>query len=103
MHIADNVNTFVAAAEQAMRADRAALRTRVDAFLDGNSWDATWAQMRAVIELEIGINAPARLADATSPSSELAASQLRVPRELMPISIALGTPSNRLPKTAHQR
>jgi UDP-galactopyranose mutase len=80
VHIADNVNTFVAAAEQAMRADRAALQARVDAFLDGNSWDATWAQMRAVIELEIGINAPARLADATSPSSELAASQLRVPR-----------------------
>jgi len=77
VHIADTVDAFVSAAEQAMRTDRAALQARVDAFLDGNSWDATWARMRTVIESKIGSNAPARLVEATSPSSELASSPLR--------------------------
>jgi len=77
VHIADTVDAFVSAAEQAMRTDRAALQARVDAFLDGNSWDATWARMRTVIESKISSNAPARLVEATSPNSELASSPLR--------------------------
>jgi UDP-galactopyranose mutase len=54
VHIADSVDGFVAAAEQAMRTDRTALQARIDLFLEGNSWDSTWAQMRAVIESKLG-------------------------------------------------
>jgi UDP-galactopyranose mutase len=59
VRIADTVDTFVSAAESAMGEDRDALLTRVDTFLDGNSWDATWDRMLTVIESAIGVGSEA--------------------------------------------
>jgi UDP-galactopyranose mutase len=41
---------FEAAVERALATDRRDLERRVDAFLDGMSWDQTWAAMSALIE-----------------------------------------------------
>jgi UDP-galactopyranose mutase len=49
--IADHPREFVAAIEHELgRRSRAAWLAQVDAFLAGNSWDATWARMRELIE-----------------------------------------------------
>ena len=49
--IADTPAQFVAAIEGELeRPDRAGWLTKVDAFLAGNSWDATWMRMRGLIE-----------------------------------------------------
>jgi UDP-galactopyranose mutase len=51
--IADDPETFVAAAERQLGRDDRERRhwlARVDAFLAGNSWDSTWARMRDLID-----------------------------------------------------
>jgi len=49
--IADDPEQFVVAAERELsREDRQPWLTRVDAFLRGNSWDATWNRMRELID-----------------------------------------------------
>ena len=52
VHIADTVDTFVSAVEDAMQEDAAARQAKVDACLAGTSWDATWSRMTALIEKE---------------------------------------------------
>jgi glycosyltransferase involved in cell wall biosynthesis len=55
VHIADTVEAFVAAAEQALdqaQKDSTWLQ-RVDAFLANTSWDKTWMQMNELIEAAI--------------------------------------------------
>ncbi|MBD0267630.1 MAG: glycosyltransferase family 1 protein [Cyanobacteria bacterium Co-bin8] len=55
VHIADTVEEFVAAAEQALdqaRQDSSWLQ-QVDTFLANTSWDKTWAQMNGLIEAAI--------------------------------------------------
>jgi UDP-galactopyranose mutase len=47
--IADTPAQFVAAVEAELRRDRAAWLAEVDAFLAGNSWDATWERMERLI------------------------------------------------------
>jgi UDP-galactopyranose mutase len=49
VHIADAPEAFAAAIDTAMRDDRDRRLARVRAFLQGNSWDATWARMSALI------------------------------------------------------
>ena len=75
VHIADTLDTFVAAAEQAMQTDRTALQTRVDAFLEGNSWDATWARMHAIIQSKVGTDGTV-MPEVTGPSLEITQTQL---------------------------
>jgi glycosyltransferase involved in cell wall biosynthesis len=49
--IADTPAQFVAAIEAELQPrDRATWLAKVDAFLAGNSWDATWKRMRGLIE-----------------------------------------------------
>jgi UDP-galactopyranose mutase len=52
VHIADTVDTFVAAAEKAMAEDSGSRLwlQRVDALLAGMSWDRTWQRMSALVE-----------------------------------------------------
>lgn len=47
--IADTPAQFVAAVEAELQRDRAAWLAEVDAFLAGNSWDATWERMERLI------------------------------------------------------
>jgi UDP-galactopyranose mutase len=49
VHIADEPAAFVAAIEAAMAEDRGRRLTSVRAFLQGNSWETTWARMRALV------------------------------------------------------
>lgn len=57
--IADTVAEFVTAAEKAMQQDfkKASWRSRVDAFLEQNSWDRTWAEMRQLIDSAVNVKA----------------------------------------------
>lgn len=48
--IADTPAQFVAAIETQLHPPDAAWLAKVDAFLAGNSWDATWKRMRGLIE-----------------------------------------------------
>ncbi|GAC1446244.1 MAG: glycosyltransferase family 1 protein [Pyrinomonadaceae bacterium] len=50
VHIADTVEEFVAACEQALQTDEAEHQRRVDKFLERESWDETWARMSGLIE-----------------------------------------------------
>jgi len=45
VHVADTADEFVAAGEAALGQSDASWLARVDAFLGGNSWDATWEAM----------------------------------------------------------
>ncbi len=55
VRIADTVDEFVAAAEQAMQEDTPASEwlSRVDVFLEKISWDRTWASMMKLIDSAI--------------------------------------------------
>jgi glycosyltransferase involved in cell wall biosynthesis len=56
--IADTPEAFVAAAEAELnRPDRRQWQQRVDDFLAGDSWDATWARMHDLIAAAIRANA----------------------------------------------
>jgi glycosyltransferase involved in cell wall biosynthesis len=50
VHIADEVDEFVASVEAAMNEDAAARMREVDAFLAQTSWDQTWGRMNELIE-----------------------------------------------------
>jgi len=50
VRIADDPAAFVAACEQAMGEDARDRQRRVDAFLNENSWDYTWADMSELVE-----------------------------------------------------
>lgn len=51
VHIVNNAEEFIAAAETELALKRkTAWLNKVDAFLDGNSWDRTWSQMVRLIE-----------------------------------------------------
>ncbi len=51
VHIADDPADFVAEAEKAMVSRNSKYRlARVDSFLSRNSWDQTWAKMKALME-----------------------------------------------------
>jgi UDP-galactopyranose mutase len=49
VRIADDVDTFVAACEAAMREDPAARMQAFDAYLKHLSWDSTWSQIYALV------------------------------------------------------
>jgi hypothetical protein len=50
VHIAESVDAFIAAAAAAMAEGHSPARLeRVDAFLAGMSWDATWARMSTLM------------------------------------------------------
>lgn len=60
--IAAGAEEFVQAIEQAFAAaaERPAWLRRVDEFLKDNSWDQTWARMKALIESSLGEKQPVR-------------------------------------------
>ena len=49
VHIADGADAFVQAIESALTQDRSVLAALADAFLEGNSWDATFAEMAQLV------------------------------------------------------
>lgn len=57
VHIVNNANEFIAAAEvELAKKRRTSWTKKVDAFLEGNSWDRTWSQMVRNIEATIQQN-----------------------------------------------
>lgn len=69
VRIADDVEPFVRACEEAMEEDVVARRKRADAYLSRMSWDRTWNRMQALLnEAILGVRA-APAAGATSPEA----------------------------------
>lgn len=66
VHIADTPAEFVAACEAALNEDAAERRERVDAFLSQTSWDATWANMSALIDGAVAERRAAKFATANA-------------------------------------
>jgi len=63
VEIADTADEFIQAAEKILsRSAESDWLTRVDAFLEGISWDKTWAQMSQLIDDVIDRRMPARSA-----------------------------------------
>jgi len=50
VRIADDVDTFVAACDAAMKEDPSERRRQADAFLRQTSWDGTWLRIRLLVE-----------------------------------------------------
>jgi UDP-galactopyranose mutase len=50
VRIADTVDSFVSACEEALRKDAAVRMREADAFLRHTSWDGTWTRMRQLME-----------------------------------------------------
>jgi UDP-galactopyranose mutase len=57
VRIADSVEEFVAACEEAMREDAEPRRRRVDAALTESSWDYTWADMSELVDRAVRLRA----------------------------------------------
>lgn len=57
VHIVNNADEFIAAAEiELAKKRRSSWTKKVDAFLEGNSWDRTWSQMVRNIEATVQQN-----------------------------------------------
>jgi glycosyltransferase involved in cell wall biosynthesis len=54
VRIAAEVSGFVRAVEESLAEERAPWLARVDAFLSGESWDATWRRMRDLLDAARG-------------------------------------------------
>jgi UDP-galactopyranose mutase len=75
VHIADDVDAFVTAAEAAMREDRAARLRDVDRFLEAESWEAVVRDMDTLITqaAEHGITSPAAVSTQRSSGNVISA------------------------------
>src|SRR5688500_8291329 len=64
VRIADTADDFVAAVEAALVEDAAERLRRADDFLRHTSWDATWAEMKSLLDACVSAAAPAARAAA---------------------------------------
>jgi UDP-galactopyranose mutase len=60
VYIADRPDEFIRAVERALEDPPPGWRERVDRFLSDMSWDRTWSEMSALIDVAAGSSGPAR-------------------------------------------